>query len=164
MPKILIVDDDADIRDWTASVLQDADYDVEHMSDAQGVLSTLALGYVDLALIDHHMPGKSGLNLIRDIRDQGHTTPLILVTADHSQQLAVEGFRAGASDFIAKPIDPDYLKLVIQRTLANHSSSLRNAAYRSLGYARHKPECRFQTDGQNCDCGLKELFEVIQEF
>lgn len=164
MPKILIVDDDADMRAWIAGVLEDADYDVDVLPDGGDVVRLLGLGLFDLALFDHHLPGKSGLSLVRELRAAKNTTPVVMLTADPSQQLAVEGFRAGVSDFVAKPIDPDYLKIVVARTLTMCSKTLKNAAFRALGYTRHKPDCAFHKDMQRCDCGLKELFEDIQDF
>lgn len=164
MPTILIVDDDADMRTWIADVLKDADYGVETLSNATEASHLLSLGVVDMALIDHHMPGQSGLSLIRQLRVGGNSIPLVMLTADASQQLAVEGFRAGMSDFIAKPIDPDYLKIVVERTLAMGSKTLKNAAFRALGYAHHKSNCSFHDDGETCNCGLKELFQDIQDY
>ena len=164
MIKILIVDDDVDIRDWVSTVLTGADYKVEVLPDGEGVLRLMGLGVIDLALIDHHLPGKSGLTLVRELRAAGNTSPVVMLTADNSQQLAVEGFRAGVSDFITKPIDPDYLKIVVQRALSMGSKSLKNTAFRALSYTFHKPSCSFHDDGSTCDCGLKELFEDIQEF
>jgi len=164
MPKILIVDDDADMRNWIAKVLLDAEYGVETLSSATDAARLLGLGVIDMALIDHHMPGQSGLSLIRELRATGNSTPLVMLTADASQQLAVEGFRAGMTDFIAKPMDPDYLKIIVQRTLEHGAKTLKNAAFRALGYAHHKSNCSFHNDGKTCDCGLKELFQDIQDF
>lgn len=164
MPKILVVDDDDDIREWIAEILKDAGYRVETLSSSEGVHRLLGLGVIDLALIDHHLPGKSGLSLVRDIHLSNRTTPMIMLTADASQQLAVESFRAGASDFISKPIDPDYLKIIVERTLSTSSKTLKNVSFRALGYAKHKPECSFHENNELCDCGLSELFDDVQGF
>lgn len=164
MPKILLVEDDADMRTWISDVLQAADYTVEALPDATDAMRLLGLGLFDLALIDHHMPGKSGLTLVRELRGARNSTPVVMLTADGSQQLAVEGFRAGVADFISKPIDPDYLTIVVARALARGSKTLKNAAYRALGYTQHKSQCSFHKDGETCDCGLRELFEDIQDF
>ena len=164
MPKILIVDDDADMRAWISDVLQDANYRVEVLPDGAGVLQLLSLGVIDLALIDHHLPGKSGITLVREIRAARNSTPVVMLTGDPSQQLAVEAFRVGAFDFITKPIDPDYLKIVVERTLSASAKTLKDTAFRALGYTRHKPSCSFHKDSSSCDCGLKELFEDVEGF
>ncbi|MCR4376906.1 MAG: response regulator [Rhodospirillales bacterium] len=164
MPRILVADDDPDMREWIAAVLGEVNYKVDVLSDGEQVLPLLEMGVIDLALIDHHLPKKSGLSVVREVRAAKNTTPLVMLTADVSQQLAVECFRAGASDFIAKPIDPDYLKIVVARALGMGAKSLKNSAFRALGYTHHKPDCRFHKNGKTCDCGLKELFEDIQKF
>lgn len=164
MIRILVADDDPDMREWIASVLGEANYKVDLLADGEQVLPLLGIGVVDLVLIDHHLPKKSGLSIVREIRAMKNTIPVVVLTADSSQQLAVECFRAGASDFIAKPIDPDYLKIVIARALHMGAKSLKNTAFRALGYTQHKPICRFHENGKTCDCGLKELFEDIQRF
>ena len=164
MPRILIVDDDAALRAWLAAVLEGADYQTDQMEDPDGVLRHLSLGNVDLAIIDYHFPTTTGLQVLRELRAVHNTTPVVIVTADASQQVAVECFRAGASDFVAKPVDPDYLKIIVKRALDTQSKTLRNTAYRAMGYMRHKDGCMFYGDGQSCDCGLKEIYEDIQDF
>jgi len=164
MPRILLVDDDPDMREWISIVLQQAGYTVDVLPGGEGAQRLMSLGVIDLALFDYHLGSKSGLSVLRDIRAAKISTPVVMLTADSSQQLAVECFRAGASDFIAKPIDPDYLKIVIDRTLCAKSCNLKNTAYKGMAYMRHKPECSFHSDPKSCDCGLKDLFEEIQDF
>jgi len=164
MPRILIVDDDSDMRGWISAVLEEHGYVVDVLPSDEGVQRLMMLGLIDLALFDHHLPSKSGLSLLRDIRAAKISTPVVMLTSDSSQQLAAECFRAGASDFIAKPIDPDYLKIVVERTLSAKSSTLKNVAYKGMGYMRHKSECSFHNDSNSCDCGLKDVFEEIQNF
>lgn len=164
MPNILIVDDDDDLGGWISGILTGAGYAVEELPGAVGVLRLLSLGLVDVALIDYHLGGTTGLKLLHDIRAANNSTPVVMLTSDSSQQLAVQCFRAGAADFVTKPVDPDYLKIIVERTLANHARSLLNTAYRALAYTRHKDDCSFHTDAQSCDCGLKDIYADIQEF
>lgn len=164
MPRILLVDDNPDMRGWVSTVLQQADYAVDVLPGDEGVQRLMSLGLIDLALFDHHLPSKSGLTLLREIRAASITTPVVMLTADSSQQLAAECFRAGASDFIAKPIDPDYLKIVVERALSTKSSTLKNTAYKGMAYMRHKSECSFHSDSDSCDCGLMDIFKEIQDF
>ncbi|MFC1673076.1 response regulator [Pseudomonadota bacterium] len=164
MPNILIVDDDEDIRQWFSEVLTELGYSVTTAEGPQDLARTLALGHVDLVLIDYHMPTKNGLLAIREVKRAGITTPMVVITSDANQQVAVECFRAGAVDFIAKPMDQDYLAIVVERVLAAHAVNLKNMAYRALGYTKHKDSCHFYDDGHSCTCGLAEVFENIQEF
>ncbi len=164
MPRILVVDDDDDIRQWLASVLVAQGFDVGTQSRSGDLVRTLAMGFDDLVLLDYHMADKNGLMALREVKAAGISTPVVVMSADHNQQVAVECFRAGAADFIAKPIDPDYLRIIVNRVLSTGSVTLRNMSYRALGYAHHKDDCQYQKDGTTCTCGLKEVFEAIQDF
>ena len=164
MPHILVVDDDTDFREWMDVVLVGMGHTCVSLPSASGVLTELKLGEVDLALVDYSMPGKDGLSLLRDIQAGRISTPIIMLTANSAQNVAVECFRVGAVDFIAKPIDPDYLSIVIQRALSTHSGQLRNMAYLALGYMKHRDTCIFNGGGGRCDCGLLDVIEGIQKF
>jgi len=164
MPRLLIVDDDNDMREWLATVLKAKGYGVSEASRSDDVVRQLLTGDIDLALIDYHLPDRNGLSLLRDIRDKNMTMPVVMLTADSAQGVAVECFRNGAADFIAKPIDADYLSIVVARTLDNHAGTLKNMAYRALGYVQHKKTCAHFDDPLACTCGLKDLIENIQDF
>lgn len=164
MPNILVVDDDEDFRNWLSTVLTGQDYTVSVMPGAEGVVRQLLRGGVDLLLLDYQMPGQDGLSLLREMDKARITTPTIVLTSDSSQVVAVECFRNGAVDFIAKPIDSDYLSIVVKRALNSHAGTLKNMSYKALGYMQHKRECVHFIDPQTCDCGLKEVITAIQEF
>jgi len=164
MPRLLIVDDDDDIRKWLSLILSDKGYEVTEIDRPDTVVRQMLTGDIDLALIDYRMPGQDGLSLLRSIRSMNINTPVVILTGDSSQAVAVECFRIGAADFIAKPIDPDYLQIVVNRALDRFSATLKNMAYRALGYVKHKQDCAFHNDAQACSCGLKEIISNIQDF
>lgn len=164
MPRVLIVDDDEDIRQWLATVLESKGYHVSEADQPDGVVQLLKIGDIDLALLDYHMPGKDGLALLRDIREAKMSLPVIVLTSDASQAVAVECFRNGAADFIAKPIDPDYLVIVVERALQSYAGTLKNITYRLLGYVQHRDGCVHDEDPQDCDCGLADVIAKIRDF
>jgi len=164
MPHILVVDDDDDIRIWLETVLETKGYEVTGVASPKTVVRQLLGGDVDLVMIDYHMPEQDGLSLLRELHSMHITTPSIMLTFDASQGVAVECFRNGAVDFISKPIDPDYLGIIVERALSGYASSLKNMAYRTLGYVQHKEGCSYFENLQTCTCGLRSVIETIQDF
>ncbi|MBF0421426.1 MAG: response regulator [Magnetococcales bacterium] len=113
--RILVVDDHVEIRSMLRMYLESWDYIVHEAADGPSGLEEVAREHPDLIVLDHHMPGMSGLAMLTLLRQQGHTTPVVILTADPNQTVAVQCFRSGANDFIPKPFDPDFLEVVIRR-------------------------------------------------
>lgn len=107
LPTVLVVDDDAGVRALVRAVLEDVATLLE-ASDGDEALSTLeryAGSALDLVLIDHVLPKRSGLELLRLSRQRWPWIPLIVITGYGSEELAIQVFRAGASDYLRKPLD-----------------------------------------------------------
>lgn len=104
--RILVVDDDRDIRDLIAIKLESAGLEVETRPDgAQGLDAGLAGGW-DLIVLDVMMPGMSGIDVLRALRDRGDQTPVILLTARGQEKDIEAGFAAGADQYVTKPFSP----------------------------------------------------------
>ncbi|MEZ5352903.1 MAG: sigma-54 dependent transcriptional regulator [Bryobacteraceae bacterium] len=115
--RILVVEDDDNLRRVTKVQLQDDGYKVESASGAAEALSILESAPQDLVLTDLKMPGMSGLELLKRIRQEYPETAVILVTAFGSIESAVEAIKLGAYDYITKPVNPDALRLTLRRAL-----------------------------------------------
>ncbi|MFK4100129.1 response regulator transcription factor [Streptomyces sp. NPDC019531] len=108
MARVLIADDDSDIRDLVAFKLTQSGHEVTVVEDGMAALKAAREQPVDLALLDIRMPGMSGLDVCRELRSAPETAtlPVIMITA-RSQEGDVEvGFAAGADDYIIKPFSP----------------------------------------------------------
>lgn len=108
MARVLIADDDADIRDLVAFKLNQSGHQVTAVEDGVAALRVVHEQPLDLVLLDIRMPGMSGLDVCRELRAAPATAalPVILITA-RSQEGDVElGFAAGADDYIVKPFSP----------------------------------------------------------
>ncbi|MET7691779.1 response regulator [Streptomyces sp. NPDC005483] len=108
MARVLIADDDSDIRDLVAFKLTQSGHEVTAVEDGMAALKVARTQPVDLALLDVRMPGMSGLDVCRELREAPETAtlPVIMITA-RSQEGDVEvGFAAGADDYIIKPFSP----------------------------------------------------------
>ncbi len=118
---ILVVDDDASLRRVTQMQLEEAGYAVLTAADAAAGLAAMDACGPSLVITDMKMPGISGIEFLRELRSRYPETTVILITAFGTVQTAVEAMRAGAYDYIAKPIDYDELLLVVERALERRS-------------------------------------------
>ncbi|WP_367322609.1 response regulator transcription factor [Streptomyces sp. HUAS ZL42] len=119
MARVLIADDDADIRDLVAFKLTQSGHQVTAVEDGMAALRAVREELPDLALLDIRMPGMSGLDVCRELRSEPETAtlPVIMITA-RSQEGDVEvGFAAGADDYIIKPFSPRELSSRVQAVL-----------------------------------------------
>ncbi len=108
MPRVVIADDDADIRDLVSFKLSAAGFEVEAFGDGESALDAALANVPDLLLLDVMMPKLTGTEVVAALRRDPRTAavPVILLTA-RSQEIDVErGFDAGADDYMIKPFSP----------------------------------------------------------
>ena len=115
--KILIVDDDPDIREVIRDRLKAMGFEIVEASDGVQALTRLREDSLTITLLDLMMPKKSGLEVLKAIRDEGIETTTIVMTAYGTIDKAVEAMRAGAYDFLTKPFSPGHLEVVIGKAL-----------------------------------------------
>ena len=101
---LLIIDDEPALREVLAASLARAGYTVEQASNVREAQARLARGDVDIAICDIKMPDGNGIDLLKSVRTSGIDTPFLIITAFASVETAVEALRAGAADFITKPV------------------------------------------------------------
>ena len=116
MARILIVDDEALMRDMAAESLRRLGHDVVLARNAAEGMEKFDPS-VALVLSDYKMPGATGLDFLRRIREKDEEVPFVLMTAHGTVQVAVEAMRHSAWDFLEKPFDPDVLELTVTRAL-----------------------------------------------
>jgi len=115
--RVLIADDEKNMRWVLGQALQAEGYDVVEACDGKEALSAIAEQTPDLMVLDHKMPAPDGMEVLRRIRAKGQTFPIIMLTAHGNVQTAVEAMKAGASEYLTKPFDLEELKLSIQKAL-----------------------------------------------
>jgi DNA-binding response OmpR family regulator len=105
LPTVLITDDELDHREVLTMALRRLGYDVVAAADATAAMTLLHGGGIDAALVDVRMPGGSGIDLCRRIRDDPATEnlPILVVSADVQHQQIMMVMHAGADDFLPKP-------------------------------------------------------------
>ena len=114
MPTVLLVDDEPSIRLTMGEFLKRAGYDVASAADYESAAAVGAEG-VDVAVIDINLPGRSGVELLQRLGGAEMYIPVIMITGEPNLSLIPEIVRAGAYDFIAKPIIKDVLLSAVAR-------------------------------------------------
>ena len=117
MSRILVVDDEDSLRRVLQVQLEQDGYSVVTAASAQQAFSLLQLRGYDLVITDLRMPGLSGMEVLKQVKSQYSETVVIVLTAFGSVETAVEAMKAGAYDFLTKPVHPDELSLVVARAL-----------------------------------------------
>jgi len=115
--KILVVEDDESLRRVTHMQLGNAGYDTTVAVDVQEALDILKKTTVDLVITDLHLPGPSGLELLKRVRIEYPDTTVVIFTAYSTVKTAVEAMRAGAYDYLTKPVHPYDLSAVVNRAM-----------------------------------------------
>ncbi len=116
-PVTFVVDDDGEVRQAIRSVLEQDGHAVEDYEDGESFLDAYRPGRHACLLIDAHLPGISGLDLLRRLKEAGHLVPAIMITGRSDVPMAVEAMKAGASDFLEKPIRGSELLAGVGRAL-----------------------------------------------
>ncbi len=114
---ILVVDDDTRLRDLLQRYLSEQGYLVTTAHDAADARAKLDSITFDLLVVDIMMPGETGLELTRALRDGGSQAPILLLTAMTETEQRIEGLASGADDYLPKPFEPRELDLRIQAIL-----------------------------------------------
>lgn len=118
---ILVVDDDPDALRLCARYLDDPSYKIVTAPNGHAALAIFDKEPFHLVLTDMMMPGLDGLAVMREVRKRNQRTGLIMMTAFASIHTAVEAMKAGAADYLPKPIDPEELRVKIARALEQYS-------------------------------------------
>lgn len=114
---ILVVDDEPEVRNLLRILLEDEGYDVATGQDGAEALRQLQQRPYDVVLLDIKMPGASGFDVLRFVRDRHPGTRVIMLTAFAELANAMESRYLGADDFIGKPYDPNEVLMAIERVL-----------------------------------------------
>lgn len=115
--RVLVADDEPNARRMLEILLHKLGCEVFSAPDGKAALKVLNETPMDLLITDLNMPGMSGLELLTAMRKDGHTFPVIVVTAYGTVENAVAAMKLGAFDFIIRPLDVEQVQIVIRRAL-----------------------------------------------
>jgi two-component system NtrC family response regulator len=136
---ILVVEDDASLRRLTQVQLDKLGYKTSVAADVSGGLEILQREPVDLVICDLNLPGASGIDLLKQVRAKYPETQFIIVTAYGSVNTAIEAMKAGAHDYLTKPLHPLELRSLVDRVfeqqrLVEEVQMLRRSAGQKQGF------------------------------
>jgi len=114
--RILLIEDDAELAELTIEYLQGYDHQVSHEVNGNQAVARILQEQPDLVLLDIMLPGKSGIDICREVRERFHN-PIIMMTARTDQIDQIVGLEIGADDYICKPVEP---RLLVARINAVH--------------------------------------------
>src|SRR5258705_7747389 len=118
--KILVVDDDARLRDLLTRYLGEQGFQVTALTDARDIDKKLQRDPPHLVVLDLMLPGEDGLSVCRRLRGAGESVPIIMLTAKGEDVDRIVGLEMGADDYLAKPFNPRELVARIHAVLRRH--------------------------------------------
>ncbi|MBL70542.1 MAG: DNA-binding response regulator [Rhodobiaceae bacterium] len=134
---LLLVDDDADIRESLSEYLEAKGFEVVAAENAESARAAILANEFDLIILDIMMPGEDGLSLCRQISAH-NKTPIILLSALNEEMDRIVGLEVGADDYLAKPFNPRELlariRAILRRGTGRPETRRVNKAYRFRGY------------------------------
>ncbi|MBL9025797.1 MAG: sigma-54-dependent Fis family transcriptional regulator [Myxococcales bacterium] len=135
--RVLVVDDDSSARTPLEMLLKSEGYEVEGAEDGQAALDRVLERAPDLVVTDIHMPRMDGITLLTEIRKHHKDLPVIVITSAQDLETAVKAMRAGAEDYINKPIDLGALVVAVDRALEHRDVRLEAENLRRQIEAKH---------------------------
>ena len=157
-PKILIIDDDTSLRRVLEYNLLEAGYAVAAAASGEDGLRLFADVSPGLVITDMKMPGMSGMEVLKNIKERSPETLVIIITAFGSVDIAVEAMKAGAYDYITKPFNRDELRLIVAKALQFSGLEVENR--------RLKSELTDRNDFRTIIGGsaqMEKVFEVVRK-
>ena len=156
--RILIVDDEVNIREALATILSDEGYEVSAVGSAERAIVELGEDQFHVVISDMRMEGSTGLDLLNWIRQNCPETEMILLTAYGSVEGAVEAMKFGAYDYLCKPVDRRRLALLIEKALEKQRLAVENRSLRRRLSVKEGFSNFIGNGGR-----IRQIFKVIAE-
>ncbi len=156
--KVLVVDDEVNIREALATLLRDEGYEVSTAESVEQAHAALGADSFQVVVSDMRMDGESGMDLLRWLRENCPETEMILLTAYGSVENAVEAMKLGAYDYLAKPVDRRRLSMLIEKALEKQRLSMENRNLRRRLSVKEEFSSIIGNSSR-----IRQIFKVISE-
>lgn len=159
MSKIMMIDDDPNIRELVCALLKNGGFEVCEAKDGRDALQNITAENPDLAIVDLMMPNMDGYELCRKLRQYYENLPVLMLTAKSELVSKVKGFEAGADDYLTKPFEGDELLLRVKALLRRYK--IETSQVIQVGSLTiDKNSYSVTLDGEKEDIPMKE-FELL---
>lgn len=161
--RILIVEDELHLAEALTQILKKQHYSVDAVHDGRSGLDYALSGIYDLLLLDIMMPEMDGISVLRELRKEGVSTPVILLTAKGELSDKVAGLDCGADDYIAKPFQTEELLARIRAALRRKGEVVPEDALKYGDIELHLSQLKLTVGGKEMKLNLKEseLLELL---
>jgi two-component system CheB/CheR fusion protein len=129
-PVIFVIDDECHVREGIRGLLETEGWAVEDFDSCESFLASYRPGREACLLVDAYLPGMTGLGLLRHLQAGGDRLPAIMITGNSDVPMAVQAMKAGALDFIEKPVGRDELLAGVERALEQSRDRTKLSAWR----------------------------------
>ncbi len=158
--RVLLVEDDLQLGESLEAALRLEQYAVDWLHSGEPVRAALGATPYDLLVLDLGLPGVPGLQILRQLRADKHTLPVLLLTARNTLEDKVEGLDAGADDYLTKPFEMDEMFARIRSLLRRHTGN--RASYLEVaGISLDPVERHVLVDGESQDLTSRE-FAILE--
>ena len=163
--KVLVVDDEAPIREMLVFVLEQNGFQAIEAEDYDSAIAAMVEPYPDMVLLDWMLPGGSGIQVAKKFKQNEHTRkiPIIMLTARGEEEDKVRGLEVGADDYVTKPFSPKELMARIKAVIRRVSPTSLEEAIEVHGLRLDPISHRVTSDGSELDMGPTE-FRLLHFF
>ena len=156
--KILVVDDDQGIQFFLGEVLKKKNYEVDSAGSAEQALNKFRKGDYCLIILDVRLPGMSGIEAIRKLKELNPTIPILVMTAYSSKETAIQAVQEGAYDFFSKPIKLEEFLIILRRALEKRQLQLEVTKLEESLKKKYEFENIIGTSGS-----MQEVFALVKK-
>ncbi|WP_252178991.1 response regulator transcription factor [Endozoicomonas sp. 4G] len=121
--RLLLVEDSREVAGVILDYFENTGHEVDYAADGKGGLNLASENSYDIIILDVMLPGMNGFKVCRALREQGNSTPVLMLTARDTTDDTLQGFSEGADDYLIKPFDLKILDARVQALVRRNSSS-----------------------------------------
>ena len=160
--RLMLAEDEEAMADAVVAYLEYHHYAVDWVNNGTDALETARMGIYDVLILDIMMPGMDGLTVLRTLRAEGNTTPVLLLTAKGEVRDKVQGFESGSDDYLTKPFAMDELRVRID-ALARRGQNYQGEQTSFGDLVLDKSSCSLQVGEKTCSLSHRE-YHLIELF